>query len=126
VVTRFHLQQATEGDRQFLFELHCATMRDYIARTWGWDEGWQRNHFDTHFHPASRQLIVVDGEPVGMLQIERKPDELFIANIQVAPRRQGQGIGSAVICQIMDDAKRSGLPTTLQVLQVNERARRLY
>ena len=34
----FELRPATESDRDWLFALHQATMRESIAAIWGWDE----------------------------------------------------------------------------------------
>ena len=120
------LQPAVKSDHDFLYRLHCATMRDYIDRTWGWDEDAQRIAFDIRLSTNRHQLIVLDGDPVGMLEIEHHPTELVIANIQVLPEYQGRGIGSTVIRGVMDLAQQSGAVATLQVLEVNVRARRLY
>src|SRR5678816_1657328 len=105
----FVLQPATESDREFLFALHCATMALYIDRTWGWDEAWQRTYFDGHFDPSAQRVIVVDDERAGVLELETRPREIFIANIQILPAMQSRGIGTAVIRQVMADAERSGL-----------------
>lgn len=123
---KFFLRRVNGDDREFLYQLHCATMRDYIERTWGWDEEWQRTHIEARFVATMQQVIIVEGRCVGMIEADRRPDELFIANVQVLPAEQGRGIGGAVIGQLMADAARSGVPVTLQVLKINERARRLY
>jgi ribosomal protein S18 acetylase RimI-like enzyme len=120
------LHPASPADLELLYGLHRATMRDYIHRTWGWDEAWQRSEFERRCKVVSQQLIILDGKPVGMLELENRPAELFIANIQVLPEKQGQGIGSAVIREIVRLADDGSLAATLQVLQVNKRARRLY
>ena len=42
----YHLRPATEEDSEFLCELKRATLRDYVALTWGrWDEAEQRERF---------------------------------------------------------------------------------
>ena len=120
------LQPAAQSDHEFLYRLHCATMRDYIDRTWGWDDDAQRSAFDIRLSTNPHQVILFDDDPVGMLEIEHHPTELVIANIQVLPEYQGRGIGSAVIREVIELAQKSGAVTTLQVLEVNVRARRLY
>jgi hypothetical protein len=35
------LRPASEQDREFLYALHCSTMRDVIEQTWGWDDGFR-------------------------------------------------------------------------------------
>jgi ribosomal protein S18 acetylase RimI-like enzyme len=120
------LQPASQSDHEFLYRLHCATMRDYVDRTWGWDDDAQRIAFDIRLSTNPHQVILFDGDPVGMLEIEHHPTELVIANIQVLPEYQGRGIGSAVIREVIDLAQQCSVVATLQVLEVNVRARRLY
>ncbi len=120
------LQPAVRSDHQFLYRLHCTTMRDYIVPTWGWDDQVQRAAFDRRVSTNPHQVILLDGQRVGMLELEHHPTELFIANIQVLPEKQGRGIGSAIIREIVELAHSSDAVATLQVLEVNERARRLY
>lgn len=120
------LRPATEDDRVFLFDLHRSTMREYIEEVWGWDDAWQRAEFDRRCNRNTHQIILVDDTPAGMLELERRPAELFIANIQVLPSQQRGGIGSAVIALLLEQARREGAAVTLQVLAANSAARRLY
>jgi len=43
------LRPASEEGREFLYALHCHTMREVIEKTWGWDETWQLRDFDRRF-----------------------------------------------------------------------------
>jgi hypothetical protein len=70
----YELRVATEDDREFLWGLHASAMRGPVERTWGWDEDFQRNFFEEHFDPDERQIVVVDGRDVGVLQTERRED----------------------------------------------------
>jgi ribosomal protein S18 acetylase RimI-like enzyme len=121
------LRPATARDREYLFSLHRATMRDVIERTWGtWDEAWQRAHFEARFDPPGISVITVEGRDVGTLWLERRPAELYVAEIQVSPEMQGRGIGTAVLLTVLARAGAEALPVTLQVLRANAGARRLY
>lgn len=120
------LRPVIENDREFLFELRRITMREYVASTWGWDEAWQRRDFDARFNPAVQQVILAEEVPIGFVHVERKNNEILIADMQVVPSYQGRGIGTDVIRGILSEAKLSRLPVALQVLKVNERAVRLY
>lgn len=123
----YTLRQATEDDYDFLYALHVATIREAVEATWGrWDEGFQRRWFEDHWDPGPRRIIVVQGQDVGILQVEWYEDELFLALIEVAPDWQGQGLGSAVIRDVQAQAQDAGLPLRLQVLKGNPKARRLY
>ncbi len=122
----YELREATEADREFLWELHALAMRAPVERTWGWDEGFQRGYFDEHFDPAKRRIVVVDGQDAGVLQTERREDSLFLANVEILPLFQGQGLGTKIVEDVLAEARAQGLPVTLQVLKENPRARSLY
>jgi len=125
-LVHYTLRPATPADAAFLYDLHVAAMRDVIEATWGWDGAWQRRHFDEQFSPERIQLIVVAGEPVGMLEVEDRPDDTFVANIKLLPKMQGHGLGSAVMRDVLARAAGRGVPVRLQVLRVNAGARHLY
>lgn len=122
----YTLRPATQNDYNFLYQLHVATIRDAVEATWGWDEEFQRRYFEEHWDPGPRRIIVVQGQDVGMVQVETYQDEIFLALIEVAPQWQGKGIGSAVIRDVQARAREAGLPLTLHVLKANPKAKRLY
>ncbi len=39
-------RKAAFEDREWLFKLKCATMRDYVAKVYGWDDSVQRRLFE--------------------------------------------------------------------------------
>jgi ribosomal protein S18 acetylase RimI-like enzyme len=119
------LRPATQEDYEFLWWLHCATMRPYVEKTWGWDEQWQAKYFHDHFDPTTRQVIECDGVPVGCISVERREDCIFLAAIEIAPDYQSRGIGTGLIGDLCNEANGRGVPVELQVLKVNP-ARRLY
>jgi ribosomal protein S18 acetylase RimI-like enzyme len=122
----FELRPATAADRDLLWGLHRAAMREVVERAWGWDEPWQRAHFHARFDPAAFSVIVAGGREVGALRLERRACELYLADIQIAPEEQGRGLGSAVLRHVIAEADGLAAAVTLQVLKVNVRARRLY
>ena len=91
---KFDLRPAAETDRQFLYVLHCQTMRDVIEKTWGWDEAWQRKDFDRRFNEYLVSIIESEGQAAGGLMLEWKPDSLYIHEIQLLPQYQGRGVSA--------------------------------
>lgn len=123
--TQYTLRQATATDYDFLWRLHIAAMREYVAQTWGWDEARQAAYFRAHFNPAGSQIIVLDGQDAGLLVVERRPAEIFLSAIEILPAWQGQGLGTMVLGDLLAEAAHKRLPVRLQVLKVNP-ARHLY
>ncbi len=119
------LRPATDGDYDFLWWLHGATMRTYVDAIWGWDEALQRQYFQDRFDPARMQIVERAGETAGYISVERREDAIFLGVIEIAPDFQGQGIGKGLIRDLQDEAQGRGVPLKLQVLQGNP-ARRLY
>lgn len=123
---RVSRRPATLADREFLFHLRIATMKEYVRQAFGdWNDAWQRKFFEQRFKPAGIEILEVDGCDVGALQLARRKREIWLTNIHVLPAWQNRGVGTAVLGEILAEADRRRLPVGLQVLRVNP-ARRLY
>jgi len=85
----------------------------------------QQTLFLERFEPAHLQIVIVDGHDVGILSVKQEPDTLILANLQILPDSQKQGLGTAIIRTLLWQASRQGVPVSLQVLKVNP-ARKLY
>jgi ribosomal protein S18 acetylase RimI-like enzyme len=97
-----------------------------VAETWGgWDEELQANFFDDHFKLERRQILIVNGEDAGCLEVERENSGIYLALIEVAPAFQSRGIGTMIINDLLDEARAANVPVRLEVLRVNP-ARTLY
>ena len=121
-----HLRQASESDRDFLYSLHCTTMRDVIEKTWGWNDAWQQADFSKRLSECDVSIIEVDGRPAGCLWLDSKPYSLHIVELQVVPELQGKGLGTATVLRVIKDGTDRGIAVTLSVVPANPRARRLY
>jgi ribosomal protein S18 acetylase RimI-like enzyme len=124
-MTQLSLRPATQKDYDFLWWLHRATMRQYVEKTWGWDEAWQSQFFQEHFDPTTREIVESNGVPIGCITVERSEGLIFLAAIEIAPDYQNRGIGTKLIRALLDEANDRGVSVELSVLKVNP-ARRLY
>lgn len=123
----FVLRPATPADYRWLWELKRDTMRIYVEQTWGsWEDDAQEAFFRRSYSPDKIQLIMVDGQRAGLLHLEREPDAIFLANIQIHSDFQGRGLGTAVIRSLLQTAQSLRTSVRLQVLKVNSGAQRLY
>lgn len=118
---------AQPEDEEFLFAVHRAAMQSYVAATWGaWEEEYQREVFRQDFRPDTLQVIQVDSVDVGVLDLEDRTEELFLITIEILPAYQRRGIGTAIVQNIIEQARRQKKPVALQVLKVNVEARSFY
>jgi len=122
---RIVFRHAMEDDIDFLYALHVATMKEYVDKTWGWDDVYQESIFRKNYVPAEIQVITFDGIDIGMISLEERLEDDFLRVIEIHPDYQGQGLGTTIIQRIITDAARRKKPVFLRVLKVNP-AKRLY
>jgi ribosomal protein S18 acetylase RimI-like enzyme len=120
------LRPATPADSEFCYQLHKAAMGDYVAAIWGWDEQVQRGWHARAFNPARWQIITTGGTDIGMIDVEHRPREIYLARIELAPDHQGHGTGTRLIRALAGEAAQNGQDLVLDVLAVNRRAQALY
>lgn len=116
---------AAESDIGFLYALHVATMKEYVDRTWGWEDAFQESVFRRNYVPSEVEIITWDSRDMGMLNVEERAGDIFLRAIEIHPEYQGRGIATSILRQIILDASASGRPVRLHVLKVNP-AKRLY
>jgi ribosomal protein S18 acetylase RimI-like enzyme len=120
------LRPATDADRDFCFALHEATLREYVAAIWGWDDAVQREYFDRGWDPSITQIVTLDGDDIGILKIEEQSEVTYLVLIEIHPDHQDTGVGARLIQGLAADAGRRGRAVELDVLHVNTRAAALY
>lgn len=100
---------------------------DAIAKTWGaWDDEFQLSYHDEHYDPGKLQIITVDGVDAGCLSVEDQDAAIYIALIELLPNYQNLGIGTRLLQDIIARAASEGKFVVLEVLKVNDGAKRLY
>ncbi|WP_405000776.1 GNAT family N-acetyltransferase [Kitasatospora cathayae] len=52
--------------------------------------------------------MTADGTEVGMLHVEHRPTEIYLARIELHPDHQGRGIGSRLIRSLLHQARQQG------------------
>jgi ribosomal protein S18 acetylase RimI-like enzyme len=118
------LRPATAADIPYLLELRRQTMTAHQLAS-GAEASEQERHERVHFRFDCAQLIELDAQPVGTFKVVRDGLDWHLVQIQLAPSLQGQGIGAALIRQLIAEARVAGASLRLNVLHANP-ARRLY
>lgn len=78
------------------------------------------------FDLSNSRMVVVDGEVVGYLMVERGADHLRLRKLYLEPGAQGRGLGKALLAQVRAEARVAGVPLRLSVLRPNHRALAFY
>ena len=87
------LRRATDSDKKWLDELRRDVYRDLFFATWGgWDESRHERHFAGTWEKGHIQLIEVDGQPIGMIQLIYLDDSVEVAELQIRPEHQSKGM----------------------------------
>lgn len=125
----FTLEPLTDADGDFRLEVFRATIKPSIDALFGWDDATQTAMILDQLRTGTLAAIVVEGQRVGVLQVEDSADAIALGQIEILPQFQGRGIGTAVVESLIargDREGREGKSLSLHVFHTNTSARRLY
>ena len=91
------LRAASDGDRNFGYEVKKAAMRPYIEPVWGWDESFQVEFHRNDWAKQHPQIITLDGRDIGTIEIVRSEAGFHLGEFYLFPAYQRQGIGSELV-----------------------------
>ncbi|MHA7777380.1 GNAT family N-acetyltransferase [Roseibium sp. M-1] len=128
-------RELRRDDFPFLLALYRSTREEELARTpWGEAEKHafismqfeaQHTHYRTHYPDALWLIIEAHDTPVGRLYLERWNREHRIIDIALMPQARGQGIGGAILADLINEAGDAGKSLGIHVEKANP-AMRLY
>jgi ribosomal protein S18 acetylase RimI-like enzyme len=129
------LRPVEPGDEELLFQIYASTRAEELAVV-PWDDAqkhaFMRAQFDAqdrwyreHYAGASFDVVVIGGEPAGRLYVYRGEAEIRIVDIALLPDRRGDGVGSALLRDLIAEADAAGKRVTIHVERFNP-ALRLY
>jgi ribosomal protein S18 acetylase RimI-like enzyme len=132
---RVTLRPVRPEDRDFLLALYASTREAELAVTgWGPEQKRafltmqfeaQHSHYHKHFGQAAFDVVEIAGEPVGRLYVDRDRDEIRVLDIALLSNYRGQGVGSRLLADLLEEARRDGKRVVIHVDQHNP-AMRLY
>jgi GNAT superfamily N-acetyltransferase len=128
-------RQMRESDLPFLARLYASTRWEELAPlAWSDDAKAvfldtqfqaQHAHYQEHYPGADWLVILRAGEPIGRLCIVRWRTEHRLIDIAFMPEHRGQGLGTALMRDLLDEAAAAGKPLSIHVEKFNP-AMRLY
>jgi ribosomal protein S18 acetylase RimI-like enzyme len=129
------LRAATPDDEAFLYELYQwahseelptshldASQRDLLFKMQFFA---QQQTYNAQFPKGEDKIILLDGERVGRLLIERTESEIRGVDLALLPEYRNREIGSLLLKGLMAEAEAAGIPFRARVVKTN-RALRLY
>jgi len=125
IFQKIGFRPAFDQDYDFLYQLHVATMKDYVDKTWGWNDDFQQKIFKEKFEPDKLKIITFDKKDIGIIVIEDRYEDVFLRIIEILPEYQNKGIGKYIVQSLIDKAKNENKVVFLYVLKVNP-AQNLY
>ena len=125
----------TDADLPFLTRLYGATRAQELAPL-SWTPAQkaafidmqfraQHAHYRQHYPTAEFLAILRADEPAGRLYLDRWAREHRVVDIALMPEHCGQGLGTALMGDILDEAAAAGKCVTIHV-EKNNPAKRLY
>jgi ribosomal protein S18 acetylase RimI-like enzyme len=130
----YRIRPATLDDIGFLADVVVEATRAQGRLSDDFDEpAWRRNftartekHVRGEVRDSTTSVIEFGGERVGRLRVIRSRDRMELSGIQLLPRVQGRGIGTAIIEDLKAEAEAADVCLDIGVEKDNSRAQRLY
>jgi ribosomal protein S18 acetylase RimI-like enzyme len=133
-VLSYRIRPATADDVEFLADVvFDATRaqgrlpRDFDERQWRERFcAWTMEQVRGEIPGSATSVVEVDDERAGRLRIARDAGCIELCGIQLLPRIQRRGVGTAIIEDLKAQAAAAGTPLDLEVEKDNPDARKLY
>jgi len=114
-------------DEQFLFTVY-ASSRSNELESLGWNADQireflqmqyaaQERFLESEYRRADDRIIMMNGEPVGRLLVERRDHEIRCIDVALLPQFRNRGIGSRLFAQLQSESSRTGKPLRIQVIR---------
>jgi ribosomal protein S18 acetylase RimI-like enzyme len=129
------LRPAVAADESFLYRVYAST-REVELQLFDWNDdqktafltmqfGAQRLSYRQSFPGWGYDIIAIGDQPVGRFFVHRGADAIRVVDLGLLPEYRSQGIGSALLKAVLEEADEAGMPIRLHVESFN-RAMKLY
>lgn len=119
------LRSAVAPDIEMIAELRATVMRADLERLGRYDEHRVRQRLRDSFSRQHTSIIMINSELVGCVTVRPSEGRQWLEHFYLAPHHQGRGLGSAVLCTVLERTDTQGVTVGLNVLQ-GSAACRLY
>ena len=132
----FQVRAITPADDTFLMCLYGDTREDELSQAGNLTPEQkaafvemqylaQTRYFQDKYPNASFDLLLVGSTPIGRRYVDRQKEVINIIDLTLKPERRGNGIGTKIMNEIMEEAREKKLVITLY-LQKTEKCWNLF
>jgi GNAT superfamily N-acetyltransferase len=108
------------SDAEALVQLRIEAMRESLERIGRFDPLRARERFLSGFSSAHTRHIEVEGQRAGFVVVRPQADCLLLDHLYIHPTSQGQGIGAAVLADVIAEATAQGLAIRVGALRESD------
>jgi ribosomal protein S18 acetylase RimI-like enzyme len=117
----FRVYASTRAEELSVVPWDDAQKEAFLRAQFEAQDRWYREHYDR----TSFDVVLMDGEPGGRLYVRRGESEIRIVDIALLPEHRCEGIGTALLRDLLDEADADGKRLTIHAERKNP-ALRLY
>lgn len=114
------------SDLEEAFIFYKVSLEDVIAKTFGWNEEFQRSRFFNQYQLNWFYWIKTDSQRVGYICFWQSDLEIHVSLIIIVPEKQRHSYGRQIMLHLHNQARESGRKITLSSFKKNEGAIRFY
>jgi GNAT superfamily N-acetyltransferase len=92
---------------EILHAIRMKAMKESLCRIGRYDPARSYNRFRSVFSACDTQYIVLNKEKVGFFAVKRTERDMHLEHLYLLPAAQGQGVGSAVLRWVFEEADAS-------------------
>lgn len=123
------LRTIEASDEGFLFDVYASTRADEMALVdWSAAQAGtflrmqfeaQHTYYTENYRGAQFQVILYEGQPAGRFYVHRRAGEIRIMEIALLPEFRNRGIGTALVNEVLAEARSLKLPVSIHVERFN-------
>jgi ribosomal protein S18 acetylase RimI-like enzyme len=113
------LRPSRPSDYQFALYLYLESTKRLLLQLGRWDESRVVARFKAGYKPEEVQVILSDAVDIGWIQASNSADELHLDQLHIINHFRNLGIGTGLIHDLQDRARRTGKTVGLNVIRGN-------
>lgn len=124
-IPEFALRPARPDDFGFARELYLNSMKPLLEALGAWNGPEIESAFRGYFEVDEIRVVTMNGQDVGWIQVSHTDNEVCLDQVHLVERARNQGIGTALITQVINMASEQKKDVSLSLVKGN-RAIGLY